>query len=213
MEDWERKAMSDMYKTAIQDAVGWPDKRSTKNEYFWGVPDYDRAKVARRVGNAQKMGEELMVLRTKLGGYITPKDIINLARHPKSSCHNSFDWDGKGTAANKYRLSQAEFIVDKLCLSHSTAERSMPGEAIFRDDDRTLCSACGVFVLDSSSCKEPCASNNDLLYKMFSPGEVVCARCWKILSRAVKAIGDTEAARAAARAVRIADKRRIADGG
>ncbi len=54
----------------------------------------------------QKVGEELEAL----GDTLEPSVVVETARDPSKELHKCFEWDD-GEAANRYRYSQAEFLL------------------------------------------------------------------------------------------------------
>ncbi|WP_028753679.1 hypothetical protein [Rhizobium leucaenae] len=60
--------------------------------------------------NAKAVGEHLDLLRQKLHGELTPKDVLDDARHDNSPLHSFFEWDDS-EAAEQYRLQQARGLI------------------------------------------------------------------------------------------------------
>lgn len=60
--------------------------------------------------NAKAVGEHLEMLRQKFKGELTPKDVLDDARHDNSPLHSFFEWDD-GAAAEQYRLQQARGLI------------------------------------------------------------------------------------------------------
>jgi hypothetical protein len=60
-------------------------------------------------GDIQTIGERIEALSGS-GGDISPQDVVNDARNPKSPLHNEFEWDDT-EAAKQYRLEQARYIL------------------------------------------------------------------------------------------------------
>lgn len=67
-----------------------------------GAPHDDKA--------AKAVGAHLELLRKQLKGEITPKDVVDDARHDNSPLHAYFEWDD-GEAAELYRLQQARGLI------------------------------------------------------------------------------------------------------
>lgn len=70
--------------------------------------------------SAQATGEHFEKLEKK-HGEITPEIILDDARKKSSVLHDCFEWDD-GRAAEKYRLSQARFIICNLVVSVESKE-------------------------------------------------------------------------------------------
>lgn len=62
------------------------------------------------VANANAIGEHLELLRKKCKGEITPKDVVDDARHNNSPLHSFFEWNDS-KAAEQHRLSQARGLI------------------------------------------------------------------------------------------------------
>lgn len=60
--------------------------------------------------NAKLVGEHIEMLREKFKGELTPKDILDDARHDNSPLHSFFEWND-GEAAEHYRLQQARGLI------------------------------------------------------------------------------------------------------
>lgn len=59
---------------------------------------------------AKAVGEHLELLRQQCHGELTPKDVLDDARHDNSPLHPFFEWDD-GEAAEQYRLQQARGLI------------------------------------------------------------------------------------------------------
>src|SRR5690554_5358089 len=59
---------------------------------------------------AKAVGDQLELLRQQRQGELTPKDVVDDARHDNSPLHAYFEWDD-GEAAESYRLSQARGLI------------------------------------------------------------------------------------------------------
>lgn len=59
--------------------------------------------------DAEVYGAHLVQLKADNGG-ITPEDVVEDARNPKSPTHDWFEWDNT-EAAEKYRKSQASYLL------------------------------------------------------------------------------------------------------
>lgn len=60
--------------------------------------------------DAKAVGEHLELLRKQCKGELTPKDVLDDARHDNSPLHSFFEWD-EGAAAEQYRLQQARGLI------------------------------------------------------------------------------------------------------
>jgi hypothetical protein len=60
--------------------------------------------------NPKLVGEHIEMLRQKFKGELTPKDILDDARHDNSPLHSFFEWND-GEAAEQYRLQQARGLI------------------------------------------------------------------------------------------------------
>lgn len=61
--------------------------------------------------DAQKVADEI----SEIGEEVTPAEILEKARNPKTELHKCFEWDDT-KAAEKYRLHQARLIVCNLVI-------------------------------------------------------------------------------------------------
>lgn len=61
-------------------------------------------------GDAKAVGEHLELLRQQFKGELTPKDVLDDARHDNSPLHTFFEWND-GEAAEAYRLQQARGLI------------------------------------------------------------------------------------------------------
>jgi hypothetical protein len=60
--------------------------------------------------DAKAVGEHLEMLRKQCKGELTPKDVVDDARHDNSPLHSFFEWSDS-EAAEAYRLSQARGLI------------------------------------------------------------------------------------------------------
>lgn len=60
--------------------------------------------------NAALVGAHLYLLRQQCHGELTPKDVLDDARHDNSPLHSFFEWND-GAAAEAYRLQQARGLI------------------------------------------------------------------------------------------------------
>lgn len=56
------------------------------------------------------VGDHLELLRKRCKGELTPRDVVNDARHNNSPLHSFFEWDDH-EAAEQHRLSQARGLI------------------------------------------------------------------------------------------------------
>ena len=63
------------------------------------------------IRDAQQIGEELDLIKSKTE--LTPENVVDAARSPKSFLHNYFEWDDR-KGAEQYRLQQARQIVNHI---------------------------------------------------------------------------------------------------
>lgn len=59
---------------------------------------------------ARAVGDHLEMLRQKFKGELTPKDVLDDARHDNSPLHPFFEWSDS-EAAEQYRLQQARGLI------------------------------------------------------------------------------------------------------
>lgn len=76
---------------------------------------------------AQAAGERIHAIRNRKGGTITPADVLDDARKKSSPLHSHFDWNDR-TAAHKYRLAQAGYLIRTLVVVYD----EHPGEKPIR---------------------------------------------------------------------------------
>jgi len=62
------------------------------------------------VQDAKLVGEHIELLRKQCKGELTPKDVLDDARHDNSPLHSFFEWND-GEAAEAYRLQQARGLI------------------------------------------------------------------------------------------------------
>lgn len=62
------------------------------------------------VQDAKSVGEHLELLRKQCKGELTPKDVVDDARHDNSPLHSFFEWDDS-VAAEAHRLGQARGLI------------------------------------------------------------------------------------------------------
>lgn len=59
---------------------------------------------------AKAVGDHLELLRKQCKGELTPRDVVDDARHDNSPLHSYFEWSDSA-AAEQYRLSQARTLI------------------------------------------------------------------------------------------------------
>jgi len=59
---------------------------------------------------AQKYGERIHIIIEQNNGSVTAPDVLQDAKSKRSPLHSFFEWDND-TAANKYRLEQASYLL------------------------------------------------------------------------------------------------------
>lgn len=78
------------------------------------IAGFEFAEGARFQPGADKdvkaVGEHLEMLRQQCKGELTPKDVVDDARHDNSPLHSFFEWDD-GAAAEAFRLQQARGLI------------------------------------------------------------------------------------------------------
>lgn len=74
-----------------------------------------------KTANPQKIGESLEKIRVNAGGELTPIDVVNAARSPKSALHDYFEWDDS-VAAESFRLSQARGVIRLVRVADDASE-------------------------------------------------------------------------------------------
>lgn len=75
--------------------------------------------------DAQLAGETIEMLRGRLGGQVTPQELLNHARESNNPLHDGFEWDD-GKAAEAHRIEQAGHILRCLVVSVKVTEESEP---------------------------------------------------------------------------------------
>lgn len=71
--------------------------------------------------DAQRVAEEI----SAIGESPTTKQIVDAGRNPDSELHKCFEWDND-VAAEKYRLTQAGYIVRNLVIEENTIPTERP---------------------------------------------------------------------------------------
>ena len=74
-----------------------------------------------KTANPQKIGESLEKIRVNAGGELTPIDVVNAARSPKSALHDYFEWDDS-VAAEQFRLNQARGVIRLVRVEDAASE-------------------------------------------------------------------------------------------
>jgi hypothetical protein len=62
---------------------------------------------------AKIFGQELMRIQAESNGELTPKQVVNSAKNPKSPLHDWFEWDND-KASELYRLTQARTLINQI---------------------------------------------------------------------------------------------------
>lgn len=68
------------------------------------------------------VGEHLEMLRQQFKGELTPKDVLDDARHDNSPLHSFFEWND-GDAAEQYRLQQARGLIRSVVAIYVSEEQ------------------------------------------------------------------------------------------
>jgi hypothetical protein len=66
--------------------------------------------------DAQRAGETIELLRTKVNGHLTPAHIVDAARSKRSILHTAFEWDD-AIAAEAHREDQARYLIGALVVT------------------------------------------------------------------------------------------------
>ena len=74
------------------------------------------------VADAKAVGEHLELLRKQCRGELTPKDVLDDARHDNSPLHSFFEWSD-GAAAEAYRLGQARGLIRSVVAVYVSDEK------------------------------------------------------------------------------------------
>lgn len=72
--------------------------------------------------DATSVGAHLEMLRKKFKGELTPKDVLDDARHNNSPLHSFFEWDDS-EAAEQYRLQQARGLIRSVVAIYTQPDR------------------------------------------------------------------------------------------
>ncbi len=72
--------------------------------------------------DAKAVGEHLEFLRKQFKGELTPKDVVDDARHDNSPLHSFFEWDDS-VAAEAHRLSQARGLIRSVVAIYVSEEK------------------------------------------------------------------------------------------
>jgi hypothetical protein len=78
-------------------------------KYVFREDEPIRLKAASKA-DAQVIGEALEAIRTRAGGELEPKDVVETARPASHPLHQHFEWDDS-KAAEAFRLDQARSII------------------------------------------------------------------------------------------------------
>lgn len=72
--------------------------------------DVETAKIKIKRGEVK---QALQTLENKLGGLLTPRDVLEEARDAHSPLHHNFEWNDD-VGAEKYRLMQARLLINSI---------------------------------------------------------------------------------------------------
>ena len=81
---------------------------------------YEWKEAAQIKADAQKAGEMLENLEKTVG--ITPKNLVEANRDESAPLHNEFEWNDT-KAAEKYRETQAGYIIRNICVVRESEEK------------------------------------------------------------------------------------------
>ncbi len=79
---------------------------------------------------AQRYGERIENLKDKSGGDVTPKIVLEDARSNSSPLHDYFTWDDT-VAAERYRLSQANYLLRSISITIISNGETVPIRAFY----------------------------------------------------------------------------------
>lgn len=71
---------------------------------------------------AKHVGQHLELLRKQCKGELTPKDVVDDARHDNSPLHSYFEWND-GEAAEAYRLQQARGLIRAVVAIYTSEDK------------------------------------------------------------------------------------------
>ena len=91
----------------------------------WGIKGFK--------GDARKCYEEIQTL----GEDFTPRDVLELARDPRTELHKCFDWDDT-IAAEKWRLHQARQICGSISVVVEHEEQAPVEYRLIEHDSSTM---------------------------------------------------------------------------
>lgn len=78
--------------------------------------------------NMDMIRKELEKLGSK--GILTPEQVIEKARNPKSALHSQFDWDDS-TAAHSHRIQQARVLIKRVRVEIVRADQTVIQAPVF----------------------------------------------------------------------------------
>jgi hypothetical protein len=81
---------------------------------------YEWKEAAQIKADAQKAGEMLENLEKTVGN--TPKNLVEANRDESAPLHNEFEWNDT-KAAEKYRETQAGYIIRNICIVRESEEK------------------------------------------------------------------------------------------
>jgi len=74
------------------------------------------------IKDANIVGKHIEMLRKQCKGELTPKDILDDARHDNSPLHSFFEWDD-GVAAEAHRLAQARGLIRSVVAIYTSPDK------------------------------------------------------------------------------------------
>jgi hypothetical protein len=72
--------------------------------------------------DANAVGKHIEMLRKQFKGELTPKDILDDARHDNSPLHSFFEWDD-GVAAEAHRMAQARGLIRSVVAIYTSDDK------------------------------------------------------------------------------------------
>lgn len=125
-------------------------KPKIERSYFFMVYEWkDLASVRNIKADAQVAGEVCEELERE--GRLTPENLVEVSKDENAPLHNEFEWND-ATAANKYRRSQAQFIIQMLVVKSpddEEEEKKPPVRAFFAIDRERRSYESVVSILES----------------------------------------------------------------
>lgn len=125
------------------------ESQKSKGVMFMVYEWKDLASVRNIKADAQVAGEVCEELERE--GRLTPENLVEVSKDENAPLHNEFEWND-ATAANKYRRSQAQFIIQMLVVKSSDdeeEEKKPPVRAFFAIDRERRSYESVVSILES----------------------------------------------------------------